>query len=82
MIPRGGRDPKDSRDPNNSCDPKDSRAPKSCRDPKASRGPWRPVATRKPGKQKIRGPVFTLSEGEGSSAGEEATLAALSGSRF
>uniref|UniRef100_A0AAV1UM38 Uncharacterized protein n=1 Tax=Peronospora matthiolae TaxID=2874970 RepID=A0AAV1UM38_9STRA len=69
------------------CDPKPSSAPKETRDPKGRRDlknchdPAKPAATSKLGKQKRRGSRSTSSEGEITSAGEDETLAALSGSR-
>uniref|UniRef100_A0AAV1U6X4 Uncharacterized protein n=1 Tax=Peronospora matthiolae TaxID=2874970 RepID=A0AAV1U6X4_9STRA len=62
-------------------------APKGVCDPKGRRDlmnrhdPAKPAATSKLGKQRRRGPGLTLSKGEDTSAGEDNTLAALSGSR-
>uniref|UniRef100_A0AAV1TAX0 Uncharacterized protein n=1 Tax=Peronospora matthiolae TaxID=2874970 RepID=A0AAV1TAX0_9STRA len=90
--PSPARDPKVARSataeakPSQICDPKPSSAPKRIRDPKGRRDlknrhdPAKPAATPKLGKQKRRVPSSTSSEGEGTSAGEDETLAALSGS--
>uniref|UniRef100_A0AAV1VCE8 Uncharacterized protein n=1 Tax=Peronospora matthiolae TaxID=2874970 RepID=A0AAV1VCE8_9STRA len=69
------------------CDHKPPSAPKGTRDPKGRRDlknrhdPAKPAATSKLGDQRRRGPGLTSSEGEDTLAGEDETLAAVSGSR-